>query len=64
MQCRRWWRELKRRCPICLEVLRLPMTEGAADRVLLSPLCIESVTVDQVNVAVEELLGTHEPQSR
>lgn len=53
MQCRWWWRDLFRRCPICLEGLRLPLAEGTADRVLLSPISTESVCIHGHGVLLE-----------
>lgn len=52
-QCRCWWRDLFRRCPICLEGLRLPLAEGTADRVLLSPISTESVCIHGHGVLLE-----------
>src|SRR5262249_6582241 len=45
IQCRSWWRALFRRCPICLDGLRLPLAQGTADRVLLSPISTESICI-------------------
>jgi hypothetical protein len=53
MHCRSWWRDLHRRCPVCLERLRLPLTDGAADRVLLSPISTEWVCIHGHGVLVE-----------
>jgi len=43
MQCCWWWRDLRERCPACLDGLVLPLTAGRADRVLFDPLFTESV---------------------
>lgn len=43
LQCRSCWNDLRRRCPICLDRLLLPLTDGTADRVLLDPAVMESV---------------------
>jgi len=53
IQCWCWWRDLHQRCPICLEGLRLPLTEGTADRVLLTPVSTESVCIHGHGVLVE-----------
>jgi hypothetical protein len=53
IQCRFWWRDLERRCPICLDGLLLPLTEGTADRVLLSSATTESVCAHGHGVLVE-----------
>lgn len=43
MQCRYAWGGLCRRCPICLDRLVLPLTEGRPDRVLLDSVVTESL---------------------
>jgi hypothetical protein len=43
LQCRYWWLDLRQRCPVCLDRLILPLTEGAADRVLLDAAVTESI---------------------
>ena len=53
MQCRYWRRDLSQRCPICLESLVLPLTEGAADRILLESAITESVCAHGHGVLVE-----------
>ena len=60
MQCRWWWRDLFRRCPICLEGLRLPLAEGTADRVLLSPIP-PNLSVFTVRRAARKLLAAFIP---
>jgi hypothetical protein len=45
LQCRTWWRDLRRRCPLCLERMRLPLTEGTPDRVLLGSSSTEWVCI-------------------
>jgi hypothetical protein len=45
LQYRAWWRDLRRRCPVCLERLRLPLTEGTPDRVLLGSSSTEWVCI-------------------
>ncbi len=53
MQCR-WWRsDLNQRCPMCLDRLVLPLTEGAVDRVLLESATTESVCARGHGVLVE-----------
>jgi hypothetical protein len=53
MQCR-WWRsDLTQRCPVCLDRLMLPLTEGAPDRVLLESAITESICVHGHGVLVE-----------
>lgn len=53
MQCRWWRRDLNQRCPICLERLVLPLTEGAAERVLIESAITESVCAHGHGVLVE-----------
>lgn len=53
LQYRYWWRDLQRRCPVCLDGLLLPLTEGTADRVLLSSATTESVCAHGHGVLVE-----------
>jgi hypothetical protein len=43
LQCRYWWLDLRQRCPICLDRLVMPLTEGMADRVLLGAAVTESI---------------------
>jgi hypothetical protein len=53
MQCR-WWRsDLNQRCPVCLDRLVLPVTEGTAERVLLESAITESVCAHGHGVLVE-----------
>jgi len=53
MQCRYSWCDLRRRCPVCLDRLVLPLTEGAADSVLFNPIVTESVCAHGHGVLVE-----------
>jgi hypothetical protein len=53
LQWRNWWHDLHRRCPVCLDDLVLPLTEGTADRVLLAPATTESVCAHGHGVLVE-----------
>jgi hypothetical protein len=53
MQCRSWWSDLNRRCPVCLDRFVLPLTEGMADRVLLESAVTESVCAHGHGVLVE-----------
>ena len=53
VQCWCWWRDLHHRCPICLEGLRLPLTEGTTGGMLLNPISIESVCIHGHGVLVE-----------
>jgi hypothetical protein len=43
LQCRYWWLDLRQRCPVCLDRLVMPLTEGTADRVLLDAAVTESI---------------------
>lgn len=53
MQCR-WWRmDLNHRCPVCLDRLVLPLTEGTPERVLLESAVTESVCAHGHGVLVE-----------
>ena len=53
-QCRLWWTDLRQRCPVCLDRLVLPLTEGAAESVLFNPAMTESVCVHGHGVLVED----------
>jgi hypothetical protein len=53
MQCRYLWADLHQRCPVCLDRLLLPLTEGAADSVLCNPAVTESVCAHGHGVLVE-----------
>lgn len=53
VQCRWWWSDLEARCPRCLERTVLPLTDGAADRVLIDAAMTESVCVNGHGVLVE-----------
>ena len=53
MQCRLWLRDLNQRCPMCLERLVLPITEGTPDRVLLESPITESLCAHGHGVLVE-----------
>jgi hypothetical protein len=53
IQCRHWRSDLNQRCPMCLDRLVLPLTEGKADRVLLESAITESVCVYGHGVLVE-----------
>jgi hypothetical protein len=52
-QCRSWFRDLYRRCPVCLESLLLSCTQGASDRMLLSTPVTESVCSHGHGVLIE-----------
>jgi hypothetical protein len=43
IQCRCWWIDLRGRCPICLDGLILPSTEGATGGMLVNPTVTGSV---------------------
>jgi hypothetical protein len=53
IQCRYLWGDLRQRCPVCLDRLLLPLTEGAADSVLCNPAVTESVCAHGHGVLVE-----------
>lgn len=53
MQCRWWRRDLNQRCPVCLDRLVMPLTEGTAERVLLESAITESVCARGHGVLVE-----------
>jgi len=53
LQCHVWWRDLRRRCPFCLDSLLLPLTEGSADCFLLNSATTESVCAHGHGVLVE-----------
>ncbi len=53
LQCRYWWSDLSQRCPICLDRLIMPLTEGTAHRILLDPAITESVCAHGHGVLVE-----------
>jgi hypothetical protein len=53
IQCRYAWGDLRRRCPVCLDCLVLPLTEGAADSVLFNPVVTESLCAHGHGVLVE-----------
>ena len=53
LQCRLWWTDLRQRCPVCLDRLVLPLTEGTAESVLFNPAITESVCVYGHGVLVE-----------
>ena len=53
LQYQAWWRDLRRRCPVCLERLRLPLTEGTLDRVLLGSSSTEWVCIHGHGVLTE-----------
>jgi len=53
LQCHVWWRDLRRRCPRCLESLLLPLTEGSTDCFLLNSATTESVCAHGHGVLVE-----------
>lgn len=48
-----WWRDLHSRCPVCLDILLLPLTEGSADCFLLNSPTTESVCSRGHGVLVE-----------
>ena len=53
LQCLYWWRDLRRRCPFCLDSLLLPLTVGTADCFLLNSATTESVCAHGHGVLVE-----------
>jgi hypothetical protein len=53
MQCRYCWGDLQRRCPVCLDRLLLPLTEGTTESVLLRPAVTETVCAHGHGVLVE-----------
>ncbi len=53
IQCRYWWLDLRQRCPVCLDRLVMPLTEGAPHRVLLDAAVTESICVHGHGVLVE-----------
>ncbi len=53
MQYRYWRQDLLERCPVCLDRLMLPLTEGTAESVLLRPAVTESVCAHGHGVLVE-----------
>jgi hypothetical protein len=53
IQYRYWKRDLMQRCPICLDRLLLPLTEGTPDGVLITPATTQSVCAHGHCVLVE-----------
>ncbi len=53
IQCWYWWSDLRQRCPVCLERLLMPMTDGTANRVLLGSTITQSVCAHGHGVWVE-----------
>jgi hypothetical protein len=53
LQCHLWWRDLRRRCPLCLDSLLLTLTKGTADCYLLNSVTTESVCAHGHGVLVE-----------
>jgi hypothetical protein len=53
IQCRYWWIDLRARCPRCFERVVLPLTEGAAESMILTPAVTESVCTHGHGVLVE-----------
>ncbi len=53
IQCWYWWNDLRQRCPVCLDRLMLPVTEGTANRVLLGSAITQSVCAHGHGVLVE-----------
>jgi len=53
LQCQVWWRDLRRRCPLCLDCLLLPLTEGSENCLLLDPATTESICAHGHGVLVE-----------
>ena len=53
IQCRYWWSDLRRRCPICFERIVLPLTEGVPESMILRPAVTESLCVRGHGVLVE-----------
>ncbi len=48
-----WWSDLRQRCPVCLDRLVLPLTEGTESRVLLGSAVTQSVCAHGHGVLVE-----------
>jgi hypothetical protein len=53
IQCWYWWSDLRQRCPVCLHRLLLPLTEGAANRMLLGSALTQSVCAHGHGTLVE-----------
>lgn len=53
IQCWYWWNDLRQRCPVCLDRLLLPLTEGTASRMLLGSAITESLCAHGHGVLVE-----------
>lgn len=53
MQVRHWWTDLRSRCPLCLERMVLPLTEGAEGSMVLRPAVTESICTHGHGVLVE-----------
>lgn len=53
MQVRHWWTDLRSRCPLCLERMVLPLTEGAEGSMVLQPAATESICRHGHGVLVE-----------
>jgi hypothetical protein len=53
LQCRYWLLDLRQRCPVCLDRLVMPLTEGAPHRVLLDTAVTESICVHGHGVLTE-----------
>jgi hypothetical protein len=53
IQCWYWCNDLRLRCPVCLDRLLLPLTEGRANRVLLGSPVTESLCAHGHGVLVE-----------
>jgi len=48
-----WWRDLERRCPVCLRLPGLPDVRGKAHSLLIEPLEVESICFYGHGLAVE-----------
>jgi hypothetical protein len=59
LQCRYWWFDLRQRCPVCLDRLVMPLTEGTTERVLLNAAVTESICVHGHGVLVESRWVRH-----
>jgi hypothetical protein len=52
-QCGYWWRDLRYRCPICLDRLLLSWTQGDTGRILFSAAVTESICAHGHGVLIE-----------
>jgi hypothetical protein len=53
VQCRYWWLDLRRRCPVCLDRLLLSQTQGDASRIVLGAAITESVCAQGHGILIE-----------